>query len=846
MEFYARAKPVAYGLGVIVPTLMYSSMVHADSAYGVDTVLGNALNPSGIDTTLRKDPRGIGAFHEGPDRSPSGLLYQSPFVPPELVKSDLGWDYRGSVEAGVRGGDANNSAANFRQYEDPHNGFLLNNFNLSAEKDDEAKYLALFGGGVGYKDQYYGFAYGRWNDFKLKFFFDETPHVFTTTARPIWQGIDTNYLSLPPGLTLGNSSHDAIQAAVDGAATTTLGLVRKTAGLSFDKTLSDTWSWSASYTLEKREGTRPFGGGFFFNFAPTPANVGASMETVEPIDYKTHDVLARLKYADATQQFNLSGHVSIFRNNIDTLTWENPFNIDPAQANATNIQRGRVALYPDNEAYNVKAEYAQSFPSFYNSRFTASGALGRMHQNDTLIPPTVNTGFAGSGPQQFDLANWNTTEALSQKNADATIDTALVDLGYHLVPIDKLSLHAKARFYETRNHTAYTAFNPLTGQFGFPALDGALGTILPGENGFYTPGQTGSANWQYRSIPFAYKQYNYGLNGDYQLTTKTQLSGAFEREEFHRDFRERDWTWEDRWRIALNSRASEIATVWLSYQYGDRRGSAYNYDPYTQFFTASLPGYSNPDGEFPFTLADLRKYDLADRKQNLVNARLNMILHEDLNGFVSMQYNSNSYPASYGRVDHQDQTSFNVELNYQPTALVNAYVFYSYQYSKLMQANITDQMIPGSSPNAGGANYPLGNAWTVSSKDRNSVFGLGLQYDLTRFKIDIKYMFSDARSRISYQENSNGATTIPLTPDQIGTGFPDLTYRQHFAEADLIFPLRAKLASRFFYRYENTRIHDWHYDGLSNDLLQQQRLYLDPGPQNYHANVLGVFIQYQL
>jgi MtrB/PioB family decaheme-associated outer membrane protein len=622
--------------------------------------------------------------------------------------------------------------------------------------------------------------------------------------------------------------------------------VRKKGGVSFDKSFSETWSAFASYTLERREGTRPFGGGFFFNFAPTPPSVGASMETIEPIDYSTHNVIVGLKYAEGARQFNLTGNASIFRNNIDTLTWENPFNINPGQANATNIQRGRYALYPDNEAYNVKAEYTQSWSSFYNSRFTVTGALGRMHQNDALIPLTVNTGTAGLGLNQFNLANWNTTVALSQQNANAAIDTALLDLGYHAVPISKLSLHAKARFYETRNHTDYTAFNPSTGQYGYPALDGAKGTVLPGENGFYTPGQVGPNNWQYRNIPFAYKQSNYSLNADYQLTTKTQLSGGYEREEFHRDFRERDRTWEDHFRIAFNSRGFEMATVRLSYEYGDRRGSAYNYNPYEQFFTSSLPGYNNPDGAFPFTLADLRKYDVADRKQQVINGRINMTFRDDLDGFSSLQYKSNTYPASYGRTGHQDQVSVNFELNYQPTPLVNAYAFYFYQYSRLEQGNINDLMIPGGSPNAGGDNYPIANAWSLQSKDSNDVLGLGVQYDFTKFRIGVKYTFANARSPISYQANSTGATTIPLTAEQIGNGYPDLTYRQHLAEANAVFPLQAKLAVRLFYRYENTRVFDWHYDGLSNNLLQQQRLYLDPGPQNYHANVFGVFIQCQL
>ena len=827
--------------------LVLALMSGSGAIHAADMTLGNALNPGAVDPTSSRDPRGIGAFHEGPDRSPSGLVYPSPFLPTAPPRSESGWSYRGSLEAGVLGGASNDNAI-FRQYKDIRNGALLNYFDLGAEKIDEAKYVDFVGGGVGSKDQYFGLQFGRWGDYKLKLFLNDTPHTFTTGARSIWQGLGTGSLTLPAGLTPGNSDRAAIQAAANTAGTFDLGIVRRKGGVGFEKEITEAWSASMSYTLEKREGTRPFGGAFYFTFPWTPPNYGAAMETVEPIDYATHEIVAGLKYVGALRQFNLAGNISLFRNNIDTLTWENPFDIGVFGAppsNAPNIRRGRFDLYPDNEAYNIKADYAEAFPSFHRSRLTASASVGRMRQNDALIPPAVNTGTAGHGFFEYPLANWNTTDALSQKSAGASIDTTSASLGYSFIPADKLTVRAKGRYYETVNHTSYTAFNPLTGQYGYPALDGGRGTVATNEDGFYTPGGP-SAQWHYRSIPFDYRRYDYSLGGDYRLAARTQLSAEYEREEFHRRYRERDRTWEDRARIAASIRASEMATIRLSYEYGDRRGSAYNYDPYQQFFTASLPGYPNPERELPHTLADLRKYDLADRRQDVVNARLNMQLREDLDGFVSLRYKDNSYPASYGVIGRQPQTSINFELNYQPAALMNAYAFCSRELSRLKQANIKDRSVPGTSPSAGSIDFPLANAWSVESKDRNDTFGFGARYDFTRFRVDLRYTFANARSPIAYQGNSPGVSAAPLAADELSGAFPDLTYRQHLAEANLIFPVKAGLAVRIFYRYENTRILDWHYTGLADNLLQGQVLYMDPGPANYRANVVGVFIQYRL
>jgi hypothetical protein len=181
MRCNPRLRPLLYSVGIMIPLLACSRIVQADSAHSVDAVRGNALDPSGTDPTLAKDPRGIGAFHEGPDRTPSGLLYLSPFLPPDPIKSDIGWDYGGSLEAGVLAGDANNNAAFFRQYQDLRNGLLLHWFSFNAMSDSDAKYVSVFGSSVGYKDQFYGIQYGRWNDYKLKLFFEETPHVLRPT-----------------------------------------------------------------------------------------------------------------------------------------------------------------------------------------------------------------------------------------------------------------------------------------------------------------------------------------------------------------------------------------------------------------------------------------------------------------------------------------------------------------------------------------------------------------------------------------------------------------------------------------------------------------------------------------
>jgi len=163
----------------------------------------------------------------------------------------------------------------------------------------------------------------------------------------------------------------------------------------------------------------------------------------------------------------------------------------------------------------------------------------------------------------------------------------------------------------------------------------------------------------------------------------------------------------------------------------------------------------------------------------------------------------------------------------------------------MQQAGIRDRSIPGSSPDAGGNDYPLANAWRVETRERNDAVGFGVKVDFSRFRLDFRYAYADARSPVSYEAASQGASTLPLAGELAGA-FPDITFRQHLAETSLVFPISGRLAARLYHRYEDTRLVDWHYTGLAGSLLQGSILYLDAGPQSYRASVFGVFLQYRL
>ena len=510
MKLHPQLSTLTYCVGLALAQM--SGFALADSAVGQNTTLGNAANPAPVNPTAKQadglpDPDGMGT-REPAAHTPSGQFYNIPYADEE-VPAGKGPSYGGTIEAGVQGVSGDKDAEFFKMYKDVKSGPVLNNFSLHGDKPEAATYFELTGGGVGRDDQFYGFNVGKYNEWKASVFYNETTHVFSTTSYPLFNGIGSGNLTLPsnipaaggatflgyyPTVTaatgacggtpaaipttgytacfkspmVGNNTAAYNQTAINSAVgkqiaadlvneqPTTLGLIRKNGGFTFDMKLDGGWKVFATGSTEKRTGERPFGEVQGGGGGTTP------IEIAEPIDYDTHDFKAGVRYTDKLTNFNFMVNANLFRNNTSSLNFQNPF-LPAATPGAALVQNGSFDLYPNNEYYNIKGEFARNIPDFYKARFTATVSASTMRQNDQLQAPSANGGIAGT-PGQSDYLNlnlWNTTAALSQQTANARIDTKLVDLGFSLNPRNDLDIKAKARYYGTDNQTTYFACNPL-------------------------------------------------------------------------------------------------------------------------------------------------------------------------------------------------------------------------------------------------------------------------------------------------------------------------------------------------------------------------------------------------
>lgn len=946
----------------------------ADTAIGVDTVNGNASNPGYLfgPSQMDEDMSAV-------QRSPSGQMYSIPMVDkPEAAKGQLA----GSIDIGVLQQSDSKPYAKRTEYSDQRNGVYFNNFNLS-EESEGARYFTINGGGVGRKDQFYDYTTGKYGSWKVKTFYNETMHIFTDTWKSLYRGEGTGNLTtglpMPTMVTAGSptvgatplvactvaapcwsyggntyanasslagingttgtmtaagvipvasgagatgavQSNMAAAIAAKLAATpySELSLVRKKGGARGDIKLTDNVKAYVSYTLEKRVGARPF--------AMNDGNI--STEIAEPIDYRTHDMLAGLTYSDELTQANLRASASIFRNNINTLNVQYALLGSAAPQGA--IQHATFDLPPDNDAFNLKGELARSLPDLWKGRFTAAVSYGSNRQNDTLLSPisdAQNADLAAAGITSYALpanapnlgygtnpllvSNWNTTNALSQKTANQRIDNKMVNLGLSLNPIEDLNVKGSYRFYDTANKGGYIAYNPLTGQFGRgPSTGNGTGAadlvIAPnGAGGCYTlpgyplvPGCSSAVLANGSNIPvFAQarstRQANYGISADYDLTRTSSLNGAIEREDFFRNFRERDKTWENKIKLGFVNRELWDMTLRISFENDTKRGSAYKYRTFEDLGTG-LPGLDvttqlanmNPTtgagllvngSTYPTLNANLfsrysyffRKYDQADRNQNILNTRVNVMATEDMDVGVNLQVKRASYPDSFYGLKKDNQDSLGVDLNFQPSITSIITAFYNYQQgSKSMtmnsgvagaasctMANLAAYGYSACSDTTTGLNgvRPYTDTWTSNTTDHNDVVGLGLQEDLGFARLVVDYTYSRSNTHINYDFGATAFSAIAANNLAMaalaGSALPDMTTVQNTLALNLVRNIDKKTSVRAIYRFESMRIADWHYDGVMHNVMaayDANTLLLDSGPMNYHVSTFGVMLNYKL
>ena len=840
-----------------------SSYALADTGVGVDTWRGNKLDPTAGAQSQMPDGRGTSWLAPGQHRSPTGNLYMCPAEAPE-VDTFGRWIGYGSVQIGgiAAGGDHDNALWN--RYADWDSGLILGLLDYTWQRPSDGTYANVRASRISDDDQYYQAVFGRAGAYKVQAFVRDMPNIVSSNARPIWNGVGSNTLTLPSSLTPGGSTIDQVAAVSAATPERTLSVKRSKQGLSYSTFLTPEWTAYANLSDEERKGARQYGGPFFFAFAfagaPFFADTGGVNETVKPIDDSTINVNVGLRYAGPVWRMDIGYQGSFYRDANTRYTFQSPFTLmTPLVAGAVSapLYQGQMSTEPDNNYHNLQMTLTRKIA--LDGEVSLSAAAGRMTQNDRLIAPidcegVFGIGLGGSlalGPQNpflYSCNDWNTTAALSRPNADMSIDTSMFDARMTLHPVSDVTLRGGFKFDRQDYRNVYMMYNPLTGQYGYVSENGSQGSIVPGEVGIIDPLNNTGDPVRISSLPLDIQTIDANIGADWRFTDKNTLGATFDFNRYEPTNRERQQIDASSLKLTWVNRSLDWLTLRVNYTWLKQTGDHYNYDPYDFTYSNSLPGYDNPDTP-AHTVDAMRKYDMSSRDENKLDVMATFMPRDDMTISASLRGDRNSYDAQIGRQDY-DTYSATLQWEWQPAPSTSISAFAAIDRSRLKLANVQDQENgAGTDPTLGGSNYAYDGMWWLRDHQRDWYGGLTLNHVWRKVKFDAAWNYLYSRGTDNYSYAGSSALAYPDTAPNTGPGsgaFPAMVYRVNSLSIGATVPLSPRISLRVFDQYERGHVSDWHYLGFDAGYVVGNRVYTDGGPVSYHANLVGVLLNVKL
>lgn len=438
----------------------------------------------------------------------------------------------------------------------------------------------------------------------------ETPHRIAGAGRTPFQGVGGSNLTLPAG-------YPAVSSTVMPASslqTIDLGVDRKRTDLGASFIAAPGWSTSLKFRRDQREGTQRQGASFFSSSTQLPV----------PVDQTTDQIEAALHYVSAKVQASVGYQASAFRNNVDALTWANPFT--PVVTGAT---RASLALSPDNQFHQVYA--SGGFELAPKMRVSGDIAVGRSTQDSAFLPVTLNSSLS--------------TAALPAANLGGKVDTFDGRLSVSAAPAEGLRINASAERHERDNRT--------------PAL---LAWPAVATDIFTSPVAR-------KNPAYSVKSTRLKASIDYRVAKGVTLAGGFDGDERVRSYLAATMTRENQFWGRVSAALFDGVTASVRVARADRTHS-----PYGSITWGAAP--QNPLSRVTF---------LAERTRNTLGARVDMALGEKINLAVHFDAYDDVYPDTAIGLRSARGAGGGVELGFAVDENTQLYAFAQDEQSRARQ-----------------------------------------------------------------------------------------------------------------------------------------------------------------
>lgn len=756
---------------------------------------------------------------------------KAPPAPPAPVAEP--WWFHGFIEFGGRGfinnpqdggsrwqGGGQSSLAKYYEYSDIRPG-PFGDFWFGTGSPNGLYEIDAWGRNVGYDDQRYIADFSKAGEHYLTFGWDQTPHVYSDGATTLYNGVGTNHLTLPPGLSnrmfndagcifnasgptgCGSPISAANAAKVQSDILTNaqqigLGIRRDTASVDYRYTPTDAWDVRVNYTNTRRTGTQVDG----VVFAASTSGVVAQVP--KPVADTTQNYGASAEYAGTSpwsQKYNIkvaySG--STYTDDSNSYLVDNPFcsslttqGDQCARNGAVSSPTALMSLWPSNQANGGTLTLGADLP--YTSRYMGTVSYIAMRQNDQFLPFTITSAFANNGGASVPLG-WkgipgiaaNSVLALPAQSLNGQINTLLINnvLTTQITPTLKSKL--SYRYYDYDNDTPELRFAD------WVQSDATAASVQ-------------SLHAPVTSLSMSYIKQNAGADLNWRPTHEWNLGAGYAFERY-------DWT-----RMSVSATNENTArffadwkpTGWLtargSISYGLRREDNYDY--------LSLEGLAqwSPGSASLFSSAE-RQFFLDNRDRTLGKLYFDIALSPTVTVTPTLSVRNDWYRIDPTRLEGlMGDTSYSagVELSYAMSPTTTLLLAYMNEH-QLQKMNLGTSANPPFTP---------ANLFTTRIDDRVNTVMFGVNHTVIPNKFDIKAMYT-LTSATDHQPWNNQTQTAITAANQ----FPDVkTLWQRFDlmgvytfDKDWVHSLgwKGTVQAKLRYAWERNSVMNWQNDEMS-------------------------------
>ncbi len=773
------------------------------------------------------------------------------WILPLLMIGSWSWaetQVTGEVDAGYQKRDVSANESKFETYGETPDGAVIPSVKVDVNTASDT--IHFEGQNLRQNNQSYDLNYNRNYKFKVDASWDQIPHDYSNVAQTLYNEPSPGLFLLPDqiqtnmtGSVIGSSTtntklssywdaaHNANLQTLDNKGAITLGF-RAGEHAKFDLGISE----------DRIEGHKPWG-----------ATLGLSqpVQLPSPVDWKIYNMRSGAQYNEKNVQFGINYLMSAFKNDVETMVWDNPLRLtDTAGAAGAGFpSQGRLNLAPDNWSHTVTTNAGFNLPA--RTRFTATGSMGYMRQNQDLLPLTSNTKITaptGGFPAGLTTANLATAAALPEQSANATMITWTQDYALTNRVVKPVTFGVRYHSNQLVNRTSQATFP------GFSPYDASFEV----EN-------DGNGHFEFR------KDLVEG-SMDYQIVDALSLGVKYGTEWDTRNDREVRNTTEKTLTVTSDFKPAKWTSLRGSYVHAHRRPQDYD-----------VNGLFHDDGVTPSEMIGLRRYDVADRLRNqgkvlwqLTPGSVSIGIHGslthdnfqpgigDLTGGIgtvtlttatvgsATPYSVTQQNQMYGLLENRDAAA-GVDIDFDVSERLTFTLYYDYEETKALQrSNDNSVGVPQGSPTG---TAPLiiqdaGTDWTVQQLDKYHMAGVAANIGRKADKVSFKLGYDIVESRGATEFLTAAIVPNPITaPGGIALVTPpDTKYMKQDITGRTNLRVSEHVTLVLGYLYEKFDVSDWQQQNIplvGGTTGNQTNIFLGANLQNYVAHVGSIVMKYK-